>query len=141
MSRCVRLQHHLRVRLLDDDERLDADAEVAVFVVAGLVAEHHARVEARVVRVGAVRDAGRAFVHVEIHADAVPGAVQVIKAAVPQWPPCDRVQHVAFQQSRKDGHGERDMAFHDSRKALLFLGTVARESEGEREKVTRQARQ
>ena len=68
-------------RFSHDDQVLDADAEGAGAVVAGLVGEDHARLQRRRAE---LRDALRPFVHREIGADAVARAVVEVEPGLPQ---------------------------------------------------------
>ena len=62
---------------------LDADAVGAGFVIAGLVRQDHAALERRGAELG---DARRPFVHRQIAADAVAGAVVEVEAGLPTAP-------------------------------------------------------
>ena len=109
---------------------LDADAVGAGLVVAGLVGDDHAGRERRA-RAQA-RDALRAFVHVQVMAHAVPGAVIVVEARLPQELTGERVQLRAGGAARKARQGERDVAAQHAGEAvpMLRLGRADRDRAG-----------
>ena len=74
-------------------EVLDPDAEGVGLVVAGLVGQDHAALQRRGAELG---DPRRAFVHREIAADAVAGAVVEIEAGLPQ-----RIAAPAYRAARR----------------------------------------
>src|SRR5216683_5545323 len=92
-SKGLKAQHFAFVRALRgmyQDEIFDPDAISAGFIVAGLVRDDHPGQQR--LTVCRLRDALRAFVHTEIAADTVPGAVVVIEPLLPQRPPREAVE-------------------------------------------------
>ena len=63
----------------------------------------------------------RALVHAEIDANAVPGAVIVIEPSFPQAHARQRIELMAARAFRKTHARECDVAFEDTREAILHL--------------------
>ena len=97
------------VAIPDQEQVLEADAVFAGLVVTGLVRDDHAGLQ-RLVATAEGRDPLRAFVDVQIAADAVAGAVRVIEADCPQILPRQHVELVAACAGREDRAIERDMS-------------------------------
>ena len=87
-----------RRRFHHQHQVLDADAVGAGLVIAGLVREDHAALERRRAELG---DARRAFVHRQIAADAVAGAV-VVSRAPPPTAPAGRTGRAARRWCRRE---------------------------------------
>ena len=108
------------VGFLHRHQVLDADAVGAGLVVAGLVGDHHARCEHRAR--AHPRDALRAFVHVEVVAHAVAGAVVVVEARLPQELARERVELRAGGAVREARRAQRDVAAQHTGEAVPVLG-------------------
>ena len=93
--------------LLDEDQVLDADAERAGLVVAGLVGQDHARLQRRRADLG---DALRTFVHRQVAADAVAGAVVEIEPRLPQRAAGEAVELRARHALGEHRGGDGDVA-------------------------------
>ena len=104
------------------DQVLDADAPLAVEVVAGLVADYHARLEARLVERNARADAHRRLVYVQKVAHAVARAVAVLEVVAPARRACKRINHIARRVVREDEAVNGNVALQHPRKAPALLG-------------------
>src|SRR6185369_2245983 len=113
------------------DQVLDPDAVFAGLVVAGLVGDDHARLERHAVR--RLGDAVRAFMHREIAADAMPGAVVVIEPDLPERPAGQHVEAAAGGALRELHRGERDVAFEHAGEAILHLRGWRADRDGARD--------
>ena len=94
---------------LDKDEILDPDAVFARLVIAGLVGEHHRRAQRLHRRAAGVIGRGnalRAFVHREIGADAVAGAMGIVEAGFPERTAREAVDLAAQGAVREDSGGD-----------------------------------
>ena len=105
-------------RLLDQQQVLDADAEMAFAVVAGLVRQDHARLDGHVRALGQAR---RALVDAEVAAHPVPGAVVVVQACPPQRRPRQRVDLDALGPRREAQGGDLDHPAQHQRGAADVL--------------------
>ena len=87
-------------------------------VIARLVRQDHAALQRR----GAeFRDARRAFVHREVAADAVAGAVVVVEAGLPEELPRQRVELRAGGAVGKHRAGDGDVAVQHAGEAVAHL--------------------
>ena len=110
---------------------LDADAKVAVLVVARLDRDRHVgsqrRGEVAATRRLAEANECRAFVHVEERAEAVSRAVAEVEAVLPERRARDDVELVARGAVREHGAGERNVALKHARvAAALVLARLAK---------------
>ena len=101
-----------------NDHVLDADAEIAILVVARLVGKHVPGRERDFGKRDAGPDADGAFVHVQVRADAVAGAVPVVEAFAPEELAREGVDLEARRAFGEDGGVERDDAFEHERVRL-----------------------
>src|SRR5262249_19685963 len=99
----------------------------AGFVVAGLVRQDHAGLERRGAELG---DAGRSFVHREIAADAVAGAVVEVESLRPQELPSKGVELGAGRTLGKDRARNCDMALEHAGEAVAHLGSRLADRDG-----------
>ncbi len=109
-----------RLGLAHHDQVLDADAVFAVLVIAGLVGADHAGLQ----RLGdgvALGDALRPFMHRQVAADAMAGAVIVVEAGLPQRIACERVERGAGRAFGEARGGQRDVALQHAGEAVLHL--------------------
>ena len=98
---------------------LDADAVGVGAVIAGLVGQDHAALERRAAELG---DARRPFVHREVAADAVAGAVIEIEPGAPEILPRQRIELRAGRAVRKHRARDGDMALEHQREIPPHLG-------------------
>ncbi len=104
----------------------DADAVGGGFVIARLVGQDHAAQQ----RHGAeLRNARRAFVHRQVAADAVAGAVVEVEPGLPQRHARQRIELGAAGAFRKHRDGDGDMALQHAGEAVAHL--VARRADGD----------
>ena len=108
------------VGLLHRHQVLDPDAVGAGLVVAGLVGDHHAgRERSRAAHAG---DPLGTLVHVEVVAHAVPGAMVVIEARLPQELAGERVELRAGGAAREACRRQRNVAAQHPGEAVPVLG-------------------
>ena len=97
---------------------LDADAVGGGFVIARLVRQDHAAAERDRPQFG---DARRAFVHRQVAADAVAGAVVEIEPGLPQRGARQRIELGAAGVLREHRAGDGDMALEHAGEAVAHL--------------------
>ena len=106
---------------------LDPNAVGASLVIARLVREDHAALQWNGAELGQPR---RAFMHGEIAADAMAGAVIEIEAGGPEELPRQRVELRARRALGKYCARDRDMTLEHERETLAHL--LARRADGDR---------
>src|SRR5205823_375857 len=106
-------------RRLHDDQIFDADAVGAGLVVAGLVRDDHPGQERLGVR--RLRDPLRTFMHAEIAADPVAGAVVVIEALLPERAAGEGVELGAGRAFGEPRGRQRNVALEDAGEAVAHL--------------------
>ena len=106
-------------RLCDELQVLDPDAVGAFLVIARLVGHDHPRLQGHEVR--QFGDTLRAFVHTEIRADAVTGAVVVVQALKPERGAGQGVEGRARGPGRETDGGQGQMALQHQGETLAHL--------------------
>src|SRR5712671_6018751 len=102
------------------EEVVDPDAISAGLVIAGLVRDDHPGQQR--LTVCRLRDTLRAFVHAEIAADTVPGAVVVIEPPLPERPARETVELCPGGPLRKARQRQRNVAFEHAGEAVAHFG-------------------
>ena len=104
--------------IADIDQVLDADAEAAGPIVAGLVGQDHAGQQFLRRQAG---DALRPLMHREIGADAMAGAVGVVGAGLPERDARQRIEIAAARALRETRRADGDHALQNQREEPLLL--------------------
>ena len=87
------------------------DPEFSCLVVAWLIGQYHVGDQTRIVRVRAPADTHRPLVHIQVGADSVAGAMQIVESHLPERRACEGVEAVAFELGREYGRCQADVAF------------------------------
>ena len=122
----------LRLHFLGHDDILDPDPEIAVLVVARLIGQHVAGGQGDLAVLDARADPDGTLVDVEVRPDAVPGAVPVVEALLPEELAREGVEREAGRAFGEDGGVERDDAFEDQSVGRAFQGRWGAEVQGPR---------
>ena len=119
-----------RLHLPPHNHILNPNAKVAVFIVPRLIRQHVPRRQRDLAILDPRADANGALVDIEIGADAVAGAMSIIKAFGPQELPGERVEGEARGSFGKDGGVEGDDAFEDQGVGFALHGGGGAEVQG-----------
>ena len=112
----------------DELQVLDADAVGAGLVVARFVGDDHARLQGDIV--GRLGDPLRAFVHAEIAAHPVAGAMVIVEASHPQGRAGQDVQGRAGGSGRETDMGQRQVALQHQGEAFGHLPAGLADGDG-----------
>lgn len=121
-----------RLHFPGHDDVFNPDAEIAVLVIARLVGQHIPRRERDLAVLNPRADANGPLVHVEVRPHAVPGAVAVIEALLPQELASEGVEREAGRALGEDGGVEGDDAFQDEGVGFALHGRWGAEVHGAR---------
>jgi hypothetical protein len=109
---------------LHNHDRFNANPKVTLLIIAGLVCDHHARLQANFEHGRALHrraNTVRSFVHIQKRANAVASAVIIVQADLPKRRARQNVERRARCSLGKHNGCERNVPFQDARKALHLV--------------------